>query len=287
MKITEFAHRYYLQHVLLTTSTGKSRFGIFRNHIEPCFGNYTFDQLSKIIIYDWRNSLIMRGYKPAMTNKIQIVFGTLIDLASELEICDQGLRQRIGFKTLKTIQFREKFLSKDEFKRLKYSCSKSSNPYLFNIVLLLTLTGARKREILDSTWSNLSFENSTLTIPKSKNGQMRTIYLNDQAVNIFRSMKCSSQKWDSDYIFPNSNTRMPYRCIYYSWNLARRNARLKELRIHDLRHSFASALVNKGIPIYDVKHLLGHSSIRTTQRYAHLETARLKKSSSASADYFS
>jgi integrase len=287
MKITEFAHKYYRQHVMLNTSTGKARFGIYKNHIEPNFGNCGFYDLSKIMIYDWRNSLVIRGYKPAMINKIQVIFGTLIDLASDLEVCDQRLRQQMGFKTLKTGKYRETFLSKDEFKRLKYSCALSSNPYLFDIVLLLTLTGARKREILDATWSNLRLENSTLVVPKSKNGQMRIIYLNDDAVSIFRSHQNKSVIACNEYIFPNPITGKPYQCIFYSWNLARRQARLKELRIHDLRHSFASALVNQGVPIYDVQHLLGHSSIKTTQRYAHLDNKKLKESAKQAGRYFS
>lgn len=286
MKIRDFAHKYYRQHVVLNTSTGKSRFGIYKNHIDPNFGNCDFGDLSKIMIYDWRNSLVIRGYKPAMINKIQVMFGSLIDLASDLEVCDQNLKHQLGFKSLKTAKYRETFLSRDDFKRLKYSCAKSSNPYLLDIVLLLTLTGARKREILDATWSNLNMENSTLLVPMSKNGQSRIIYLNDTSLSIFRSLRIKSGLPCNEYIFPNPITGKPYQCIFYSWNLARRQAMLKELRIHDLRHSFASALVNQGVPIYDIQHLLGHSSIKTTQRYAHLETKRLKKSSAASGDYF-
>tara|TARA_Y100000022_G_scaffold197460_1_gene206032 strand:+ start:2419 stop:3282 length:864 start_codon:yes stop_codon:yes gene_type:complete len=285
MKIRDFAYKYYRQHVVLNTSTGKSRFGIYKNHIEPNFGNCDFCDLSKLMVHDWRNSLIILGYKPAMINKIQVIFGTIIQLASDLEICDEGLRQRLGFKALKIRQYREKFLSKEHFIKLKYSCSKSTNPYLLDIVLILTLTGARKREILDSQWSDLNLEDGILTIPKSKSGTMRSIYLNKQAVNIFAALERKRQSHNC-YIFPNPNTGKPYKCIYYSWNLARRRAMLNDLRIHDLRHSFASALVNKGVPIYDIQHLLGHKSIKTTQRYAHLESDRLKKSSTAAESYY-
>jgi len=116
---------------------------------------------------------------------------------------------------------------------------------------------------------------------------MRIIYLNDAAVGIFKSLQTKSLSSCTEYIFPNNKTGKPYQCIFYSWNLARRRAMLTEVRIHDLRHSFASALVNCGVPIYDVQHLLGHSSVKTTQRYAHLDNRKLKESAKQAGRYFS
>ena len=68
---------------------------------------------------------------------------------------------------------------------------------------------------------------------------------------------------------------MPYSSFYYSWDTARKRAGLPDLRVHDLRHSFASFLVNAGRSLYEVQELLGHSDIRTTSRYAHLSRERL------------
>lgn len=76
-------------------------------------------------------------------------------------------------------------------------------------------------------------------------------------------------------IFPNPPTGKPYVSIFYSWDTARKAAGLPDLRVHDLRHSFASFLVNAGRSIYEVQELLGHSDIRTTSRYAHLSRERL------------
>ncbi len=65
-------------------------------------------------------------------------------------------------------------------------------------------------------------------------------------------------------------TAKPYVSVFCSWNTARNNAGLKDVRMHDLRHSFASFLVNAGRSLYEVQKLLGHTQIKTTQRYAHL-----------------
>ena len=76
-------------------------------------------------------------------------------------------------------------------------------------------------------------------------------------------------------IFANPKTGLPYVSFFYSWDKARTRAGLKEFRIHDLRHSFASCLVNAGRSLYEVQELLGHADIKTTSRYAHLSRERL------------
>ena len=75
---------------------------------------------------------------------------------------------------------------------------------------------------------------------------------------------------DNPWIFPNPKAGKPCVSIYYSWDTARKQAGLADVRIHDLRHSFASLLVNAGNSLYTVQKILGHTQIKTTQRYAHL-----------------
>jgi integrase len=71
-------------------------------------------------------------------------------------------------------------------------------------------------------------------------------------------------------VFTNPKTRRAYNSFYLSWYAVRSVAGLDDVRIHDLRHTFASVLINKGVSIYEVQRLLGHSSVQMTQRYAHL-----------------
>jgi site-specific recombinase XerD len=71
-------------------------------------------------------------------------------------------------------------------------------------------------------------------------------------------------------VFRNPKSGRPYKSFYSAWFIVRDNAGLSDVRIHDLRHTFASLLVNKGVSLYEVQTLLGHSSMQMTQRYAHL-----------------
>jgi site-specific recombinase XerD len=82
-------------------------------------------------------------------------------------------------------------------------------------------------------------------------------------------------EWARRHIFANPKTGLPYVSFFYSWDAARKRAGLPDLRVHDLRHSFASFLVNAGRSLYEVQELLGHADIRTTSRYAHLSRERL------------
>ena len=85
----------------------------------------------------------------------------------------------------------------------------------------------------------------------------------------------------SDYVFANPETTKPYVSIFCSWNTARTKAGLSDVRVHDLRHSFASLLINSGRSLYEVQKLLGHTQIKTTQRYAHLAPETLLAASNA------
>lgn len=138
---------------------------------------------------------------------------------------------------------------------------------LANDRLILVLIGARKRELLDAKWEDFDVERRNWRIPMSKSGKARHVPLSTAVLDILKSLP----RWDGcPYVVPNPQTLRPFKSVFYSWNTARKEAGLDDVRMHDLRHSMASNLVNSGRSIYEVSKILGHSQIKTSQRYAHL-----------------
>ena len=146
------------------------------------------------------------------------------------------------------------------------------------IVPMLLLTGARKREVLDAQWQDFDFSRRIWRIPMSKSGKARHVPLSDGAMTLLSTMP---RKPGCDWAFANPETGKPYVSIFCAWNTARKKAGLADVRLHDARHSFASLLINSGRTLYEVQHILGHSQVKTTQRYAHLSQDTLLAAANA------
>jgi integrase len=132
---------------------------------------------------------------------------------------------------------------------------------------MLILTGARKRELLDAKWQDFDVARRTWRIPTTKTGKARHVPMSDGVVKILGTIP---RQLDCEWVFPNPDTGKPFASIFYAWDRARRLAGLADVRLHDFRHSHASFLVNSGRTLYEVQHILGHTQVKTTQRYAHL-----------------
>jgi integrase len=146
---------------------------------------------------------------------------------------------------------------------------------------LLLLTGARRNEITHARWEYVNLQQKTMLVPLSKSGKPRTISLNKAACYLISRLP---SRGESPWLFPSPITGRPCPALYYPWVRVRKRAGLTNLRLHDLRHSYASNLVNGGVSLYVVQQLLGHTNPRTTQRYAHLEQETLAKAAEVAAE---
>ncbi len=162
---------------------------------------------------------------------------------------------------------RERYLSKEETQALFNELEHSDNPVLKYIIAVLLLTGARKREAMDAQWSDFDLEKRIWTVEFNKTGKPRYIPISDGLIALLQQIPRYD---DCDWLFPNPRTMKPFVSFFSAWNTARKNAGLPEVRIHDLRHSFASFLINSGRSLYEVQKILGHTQVKTTQRYEHL-----------------
>jgi integrase len=175
---------------------------------------------------------------------------------------------------------RERYLSVEEAQRLYESVCKGDTMLRY-IVPMLILTGARKREVLDAKWEDFDLNRRIWRIPVSKSGKARHVPLSDGAITLLGSIP---RKPKCDWAFANPDTCKPYASIFGTWNTARKRAGLSDVRLHDLRHSFASLLINSGRSLYEVQKILGHTQVKTTQRYAHLSQDTLLAAANAATE---
>ena len=270
-----FAENDYIPYVKTYKKSWEMDISRIRNHLLPYFGTMRMKDIEKRDVVQLINDQLPT-YKPGSINRVIILLRYMFNLAIKWEIEGVFRNPTAGIPLLKENNQVERFLSAEEAKALLIAIKASKNPMLQHIVSMLILTGARKREVLDAKWEDFDMERTSWRIPNTKAGKARIVPLSDAATALLTKLR---KKKRSPYAFANPITLKPYKSIYYSWHTARKEAGLDDVRIHDLRHSFASFLVNAGRSLYEVQTLLGHTQIKTTQRYAHLSTTSLRAAS--------
>ena len=270
-----FAENDYIPYVKTYKKSWEMDISRIRNHLLPYFGTMRMKDIEKRDVVQLINDKLP-DYKPGSINRVIILLRYMFNLAIKWEVEGVSRNPTAGIPLLKENNQVERFLSAEEAKALLIAIKASKNPMLQHIVSMLILTGARKREVLDAKWEDFDMERTSWRIPNTKAGKARIVPLSDTATALLTKLR---KKKRSPYAFANPITLKPYKSIYYSWHTARKEAGLDDVRIHDLRHSFASFLVNAGRSLYEVQTLLGHTQIKTTQRYAHLSTTSLRAAS--------
>ena len=166
---------------------------------------------------------------------------------------------------------RERFLSAAELARLGEAFTTAEqqglNPSSLAVLRLLVLTGARKNEVASLKWEHVDFERAALRLPDSKTGA-KIVPLGAPALTLLNRLP---RKKDSPWVFPATRGKGHHVGIARIWRKLRVAAKLKDVRIHDLRHGFASVAVADGSSLYLLGKVLGHSQTATTERYAHLQ----------------
>ncbi|MEX0429800.1 tyrosine-type recombinase/integrase [Spiribacter insolitus] len=268
----EFVETRYFPHVELHNRSWPSTRSQVTRHLMPRFGDRRLDAIRRADILAMQHETRLAGMAVGTCNRLLIHMRTIFNAAIRWELLPEDCNPTKGVKALPGAVSRERFLDAVEVRRLFDALDRSRSPQLARVVRMLLYTGARKREILDARWEQVDFEHRLLTVPRSKSGKVRYIALSDAALEILRA---TPRQPGVPWVFPNPRTKKPIVSIHYGWDRVRREVGMPDLRIHDLRHSFASFLVNAGHSLYEVQALLGHQSPKMTMRYAHLAPATL------------
>lgn len=276
LSLESFFIGHYLPYVKSYKRSWATDETMIRIHLLPALGDQAMGSIIAPDIARVVEAMKISNYAPATINRLLILlrYGYALAMRWEMDGIDRNPAKEI--KDLRCDNKIERYLTSEQASRLIAAARASLNPALADITILLLLTGARLREALDAKWQDINWRQNLWRIPKTKAGKVRHVPLSRKAQ---KTLKARLEQHDptSAYIFPNPQTGKPFTSIFFSWNSARKAAQLPELRLHDLRHSFASFLVNAGRSLYEVQELLGHADIRTTSRYAHLSPERLRE----------
>lgn len=277
MTFERFVMEVYLPNARVRKKSHRDDESRLRKHILPYLGEKRFDELNMALVTDVLHSAKAKGLKDATVNRIRALLSVIFNLAIDHELIASNPMKRV--KKLQENNQIERYLSDEELQHLMLVLKHPehyaiSNKTIVAIIKFLLLTGVRKREAMDMQWSDVDFTKSTWLLKFNKSGKARHIALNTDAMAILNALPKISA-----YIFANPETGKPYNDIRKTFDKVMRCAGISNMRIHDLRHNFASLAVNSGESLFVVQKLLGHASPQTTQRYAHLQHSTLQNAS--------
>ena len=171
-----------------------------------------------------------------------------------------------------------RYLKPDEEERL----FKVLPEYLKGIVIVALNTGLRKSNILELRWEQINFDFNFIEVLENKGNKHILIPLNEKLIQFFSNKPDVERK---GYIFINPETGLPYKDIKKAWSTALEKANIENFRFHDLRHTFATRLIEKNIDIVVAKELMGHADISTIMIYVHSDADRKKNAINVIDDY--
>lgn len=167
-----------------------------------------------------------------------------------------------------------RYLEEDERKRLLEASKRSSNKFLYPIVVLALSTGRRRSEILSLRWQDVDLERGIAILEETKNGDRQQVQLVGPALNLLKEMHGAGQPPDA-LVFPG---RAGSACdITTAWRTAVKRAGLVNFRFHDLRHTTGSYLAMRGHSTLEIGEVLGHKSPQMTKRYSHLSPSHTRE----------
>jgi integrase len=254
---------------------------LYRLRIAQKFGHLPLRQIARKDVQQFHRSLLSDGLSKASANHHAQLLRHALNLAVSWEMLERNVLK--GIELFHLDNQVEHYLNDEQVDRLVEVLRTHENRTVSRIVLFLLATGARLREALCAEWSQVDAANEVWRIPatNSKSKKLKSLPLNASALWVIEQLD-SREK--SAFLFPSPVTGKPYTTITRAWYLIRVTAGLpNNIRLHDLRHTFASRLVSAGRSLFEVQTLLGHSDPRVSQRYAHLSLKRAQEASNAAA----
>lgn len=273
--LKEIIRKNFYEYCDINKKEKAAKKSLIDNHIIPFFGDKYINSIKPIDIMTFQQEM-KKKYSAGTVRQCLIHLKHIFNFVqkTQLQVINKSPFDQIPIDVKP--ESVERYLSEFELKKLLHCLDAYEDVVKSNIIRLLLMTGARKREILEMQWNEIDWQRKVLVLSsqRTKARRKREVYLSDQAIELLQSVK---QNPNIPFVFFNKKTNKPFISIFTAWNTIRKRAELKDLRLHDLRHSFASFLINGGHTLYEVQKLLGHRDPKTTMRYSHLSDQSLSK----------
>lgn len=305
LTVQELAARYMAEEIRPTrkSSTAVIYDMYFRRHVLPEIGKLRACDVTRGTITQLHRMIGER--LPVTANRVLVLVSGLYSWAAGIDVVPDGLQPAKGITRFRE-EARQRYLSVDELGRLgdalrlaeddglpwDIDLTKPTNkhapkeenrreklsPHVVAAIKLLLLTGCRLREILNLQWAHVDFDRGMLFLTDSKTGR-RTVLLSLPAIMVLDTLPRAGK-----YVVAGADLDHPRHDLHRPWRAICKYAGLKDVRLHDLRHSFAAtgASRNLGLPI--IGKLLGHRNVETTSRYAHLDSDPVRRAANCIAN---
>jgi len=265
----EFAEMYIENYAKVKKRSWKSDYYYLNAHLVPHFKGCMLTEITQLRVEKYAVKRIEDGVRKSTVNRELACLRKMLNKAIDWGYAKENQVSRVKFFSEKD-NLKERILSADEERLLL----ESSPDHLRPIVVVAVQTGMRKSEILGLKWKSVNMEKREIKVEKTKSGKMRIVPVNKELhVELIKLKKNERSEW----VFLNLETGQPLKDVKRAFKGACSRAGIRDLRFHDLRHTFASRLIEKGADLITVKELLGHSSVKTTERYTHSNRDQKRK----------
>lgn len=280
-KLSELCERFLEEHVRPKNGakTAKDTEAIIRRIVVPKLGNFRVEDLTRADVAKFHGSLQKTPY---LGNRCLAMLSKMLNLAEVW-----GLRPEGTNPCRRVEKFPEepknRYLSGDEVGRLAEVLDRheSSSPYLVAAIRLLLLTGLRQSEVRTLQWSFIDLDAGRIHLPKTKTGQHAIPITAPVHATLMAIPRVSGNPW----VIVGRGPDAPHQDMQPFWQKVRREAGLEDVRLHDLRHSFASFALAGGTSLAVIGKLMGHKNQSTTARYAHLSDDVVRVGAAKTADH--
>lgn len=301
--VAQLADQFMADHVEAKRKGGTAAFyrDILNRIVKPAVGSTKADKLTRLQVGRLHSSL---SNTPFQANRMLAVVGSMYTFGGRVAIVPEGTNPARGIDKFKESR-RERFLTGEELERLGSAIREAEtigipwtvneskttakhlpqptnrytriSPFSAAAIRLLLFTGCRLREILHLQWGQVDMERGLLFLPDSKTGK-KSVILNAPALTVLNRLDRLGP-----YVVPGDNPEQPRRDLKRPWGATAKRAGLVGVRLHDLRHTYASFGAGAGLGLPIIGKLLGHTQAATTARYAHLDNDPLRRASESIA----